>query len=250
MGFTRAQLESFRDAHVPDLVGPGLRLVFVGINPGLWTAATQTHFAHPGNRFYPALRQAGIVDRDRRSRRWDDRRGTALLPGRSGDRDHQSGQPGQRSGAERNSVVRNSSPGCGAVPADFVAAHRPRVVAVAGITAYRSPAFRQPKAQGPRTPAAVARGGRSGLGGAQPERAQRPRNHGVPGAGVRRSGPRGRCDRAVDNSVSESIVASPPLFRTPPHPPRIDRGFATRDSNRLVRDGIEDECAYSALPSR
>ena len=61
--FTRAELESFRDATVPDLVGPGLRLLFVGINPGLWTAATQTHFAHPGNRFYPALLRAGIVDR-------------------------------------------------------------------------------------------------------------------------------------------------------------------------------------------
>ncbi len=64
MGFSRTELESFRDAAVPDLVGPGLRLAFVGINPGLWTAATQTHFAHPGNRFYPALRLAGIVDRD------------------------------------------------------------------------------------------------------------------------------------------------------------------------------------------
>ncbi len=53
--FTRAELESFRDAEVPDLLGPDLRLLFVGINPGLWTAATQTHFAHPGNRFYPAL---------------------------------------------------------------------------------------------------------------------------------------------------------------------------------------------------
>ena len=64
MGFTRAELEAFRDATVPDLVGPGLRLLFVGINPGLWTAATATHFAHPGNRFYPALRRAGIIDRD------------------------------------------------------------------------------------------------------------------------------------------------------------------------------------------
>ena len=64
MGFTRAELESFRGATVPDLIGPGVRLLFVGINPGLWTAATQTHFAHPGNRFYPALRLAGIVDRD------------------------------------------------------------------------------------------------------------------------------------------------------------------------------------------
>ncbi len=61
--FTRAELESFRDAEVPDLLGPDLRLLFVGINPGLWTAATQTHFAHPGNRFYPALLQGGVIER-------------------------------------------------------------------------------------------------------------------------------------------------------------------------------------------
>jgi TDG/mug DNA glycosylase family protein len=64
MGFTRAELEAYRDATVPDLVGPGLKLLFVGINPGLWTAATSTHFAHPGNRFYPALRLAGVIERD------------------------------------------------------------------------------------------------------------------------------------------------------------------------------------------
>ena len=40
----------------------GCRLLFAGINPGLWTAATQTHFNHPGNRFYPALYAAGLID--------------------------------------------------------------------------------------------------------------------------------------------------------------------------------------------
>ena len=59
--FTRAELQAFRDTEVPDLLGPGLRLLFVGINPGLWTAATQTHFASPSNRFYPALYAAGIL---------------------------------------------------------------------------------------------------------------------------------------------------------------------------------------------
>lgn len=62
MGFTKAELDVFRDATVPDLVGVDTRLLFVGINPGLWTAATQTHFCHPSNRFYPALRLAGLVD--------------------------------------------------------------------------------------------------------------------------------------------------------------------------------------------
>jgi TDG/mug DNA glycosylase family protein len=61
--FTRAELDAFRGAELPDLVGDGLRLLFVGINPGLWTAAVQTHFAHPANRFYPALLQAGIIER-------------------------------------------------------------------------------------------------------------------------------------------------------------------------------------------
>ena len=63
MGFTRAELESYRDAVVPDLIGPDCKLLFVGINPGLWTAATGAHFARRGNRFYPALWRAGIVDR-------------------------------------------------------------------------------------------------------------------------------------------------------------------------------------------
>ncbi|HEY8588837.1 MAG TPA: uracil-DNA glycosylase family protein, partial [Naasia sp.] len=55
MGFTREQLLAFRDRTVEDLWAPGVRLLFVGINPGLWTAATGAHFARPGNRFYPAL---------------------------------------------------------------------------------------------------------------------------------------------------------------------------------------------------
>ncbi|HWB88606.1 MAG TPA: mismatch-specific DNA-glycosylase [Acidimicrobiia bacterium] len=62
MGFTKEQLESFRGVGVPDLIGPQVLLLFVGINPGLWTAATQTHFCHPSNRFYPALRRAGVLD--------------------------------------------------------------------------------------------------------------------------------------------------------------------------------------------
>lgn len=55
------QLESFRGARVDDLIAYPLRLLFVGINPGLWTAAVNTHFARPGNRFWPALHLAGIT---------------------------------------------------------------------------------------------------------------------------------------------------------------------------------------------
>lgn len=63
MRFTRQVLEDARNRSVPDLIGPGLRILLVGINPGLWTAAAQSHFARPGNRFYPALYEAGLSKR-------------------------------------------------------------------------------------------------------------------------------------------------------------------------------------------
>ncbi len=54
MGFSRSQLDAFRDTEVPDLLpDDDLRLLFVGINPGLWTAAVQTHFAHPAQPVLP-----------------------------------------------------------------------------------------------------------------------------------------------------------------------------------------------------
>jgi TDG/mug DNA glycosylase family protein len=48
---------------VPDVVGPHTRLLLVGINPGLHTAAVQAPFSRRGNRFYPTLFSAGILDR-------------------------------------------------------------------------------------------------------------------------------------------------------------------------------------------
>ena len=59
--FTRAELESFNGALVDDLVCERVRILFVGINPGLWTAAANAHFARRGNRFWPALFAAGIT---------------------------------------------------------------------------------------------------------------------------------------------------------------------------------------------
>ena len=63
MGFTPAELEAVRGMSVPDLLGDDVHLLFVGINPGLWTAAAQAHFAKRGNRFYPALYLAGLSKR-------------------------------------------------------------------------------------------------------------------------------------------------------------------------------------------
>ncbi|MEO8906659.1 MAG: mismatch-specific DNA-glycosylase [Microbacteriaceae bacterium] len=63
MGFTRAELNAFRGKTLPDLLGPDVRLLFVGINPGLRSVAVQADFGRKGNRFYPALYRAGIVNR-------------------------------------------------------------------------------------------------------------------------------------------------------------------------------------------
>jgi double-stranded uracil-DNA glycosylase len=60
---TPAQLEAARDLTIPDVARPGLRVLFSGINPGLYSAATGYHFARPGNRFWPALWRSGFTPR-------------------------------------------------------------------------------------------------------------------------------------------------------------------------------------------
>ncbi len=133
MRFTRAELEAYRGREVNDLVGPGLKLLFVGINPGLWTAAVGTHFAHPTNRFYPALAAAGITEYevDRAAGMTESDRahlvargvGITNLVRRATARASELSPEELREGGER--LLR------------FVAERRPRVVAVAGISAYR-----------------------------------------------------------------------------------------------------------------
>ena len=59
---TRAELDAARDRTIPDVIGPGLRVLFCGINPGLWSGATGLHFARPGNRFWKVLHLAGFTD--------------------------------------------------------------------------------------------------------------------------------------------------------------------------------------------
>jgi double-stranded uracil-DNA glycosylase len=133
MRFTRAELEEFRGCEVDDLVGPGLRLLFVGINPGLWTAAVKTHFAHPTNRFYPALAAAGITD-------YEVDRVAGMT---AADRAHLMAR-----GIGITNLVRRASARASELSPEelreggerlrrFVAEHRPAVVAIAGVTAYR-----------------------------------------------------------------------------------------------------------------
>src|ERR1700737_4567404 len=59
---TRQQLIEAAGKTVPDVIGPDLRVLFCGINPGLYTAAVGHHFARPGNRFWPAPYAAGFTD--------------------------------------------------------------------------------------------------------------------------------------------------------------------------------------------
>jgi double-stranded uracil-DNA glycosylase len=133
MRFTRAELEEFRGCEVEDLVGSELRLLFVGINPGLWTAAVRTHFAHPTNRFYPALAAAGITDHEVD-------RVTGMT---AADRAHLIAR-----GIGITNLVRRATARASELSAEelreggerllrFVAEHRPAVVAIAGISAYR-----------------------------------------------------------------------------------------------------------------
>ena len=132
--FSRADLESFRDAMVPDLLpSSGLKLLFVGINPGLWTAATQTHFAHPVNRFYPALLAAGIIDRP-----IDPSAGMT-----EADRQHLTSRGVgitnvvHRATARADELTADELRAGGRELAALVERVRPKVVALAGITAYR-----------------------------------------------------------------------------------------------------------------
>ena len=60
---TKQQVAAAENATVPDVIAPGLRLLFVGINPGLYSGAVGHHFARPGNRFWPVLHAAGITGR-------------------------------------------------------------------------------------------------------------------------------------------------------------------------------------------
>jgi TDG/mug DNA glycosylase family protein len=131
----RAELLAAVDRKVPDVIAPGLQVLFCGINPGLYSAATGHHFARPGNRFWPALHAAGFTDRLLSP--WEER---DLI----------------RCGCGiTNLVARATSTADELRPGEFVAGHRrlrakvkkyaPRFVAVLGIGAYRS-AFGQPKA--------------------------------------------------------------------------------------------------------
>lgn len=60
---SKAELLAARGKKVADLIAPGLKVLFCGINPGLYSGAVGHHFARPGNRFWPALHRSGFTPR-------------------------------------------------------------------------------------------------------------------------------------------------------------------------------------------
>jgi len=132
---TKEQLTAAAGKTVADVIAPDLRVLFCGINPGLYTAAVGHHFARPGNRFWPALYQSGFTDR--------------LL---SPFEEHEL----LDSGLGITNVVAHATASASELSReDFVKGgqrlrrkvrrYRPRILAVLGVGAYRG-AFAQPKA--------------------------------------------------------------------------------------------------------
>ncbi len=151
VSFSRAELRSFTGSTLPDLIDGGVRLLFVGINPGLRSVAVQGHFAPRGNRFYPALLRAGITDH--------------LIDASAGlaaaDRAHLLDR-----GIGITSLVARATASADELgPAELaegaralagrVRRFRPQVVAILGVTAYRT-AFGSPRAVLGRQPADLA----------------------------------------------------------------------------------------------
>lgn len=138
MALTRPELEAFAGRTIPDLVPDELRLLFVGINPGLVSAATGLHFARPGNRFYPALRMAGILGDDALT---PDAAAPALLARGVGITNIVARASARADELDDAELIEGR-----AILESFVAKHRPQVVAFAGITSYRI-AYEEKKAK-------------------------------------------------------------------------------------------------------
>ena len=141
---TKAELAAAVHRTVPDLIAPGLRVLFCGINPGLYTAAIGHHFGRPGNRFWPALFAAGITPR--LFSPYDERALLALGYGIT--------NVVARASAGENDLAPAELAAGGLRLARKVRRLRPRCLAVLGVGAYRA-AFARPKAQLGRQPETI-----------------------------------------------------------------------------------------------
>ena len=132
---TREQLLAATEKTVRDVIAPDLRVLFCGINPGLYTAAVGHHFARPGNRFWPALYAGGFTDRvlspfAERELLKSGYGITNVVPRATASADLLTKEEIVRGGERLKAKVLR---------------YRPRVLALLGVGAYRT-AFNQPKA--------------------------------------------------------------------------------------------------------
>lgn len=132
---TPAELLAANGKTISDVIAPNLKILFCGINPGLYSGWSGHHFARPGNRFWPTLFAAGFTDRLLRP---DEKRELLSL------------------GLGITNIVRRSTATAAELSADELIAggkqlrrkvlkYKPQVLAVLGVTAYRL-AFNEPKA--------------------------------------------------------------------------------------------------------
>ena len=133
---TQADLLAAANKSIPDVIQADLRILFCGINPGLYSAAIQHHFGRPGNRFWPTLHRAGFTPRQFTP--YEERELLPLGYGITNVVERSSARADELSGEEL--LVG------GERLRQRVIDYRPKVLAVLGITAYRG-AFLQPKAQ-------------------------------------------------------------------------------------------------------
>jgi TDG/mug DNA glycosylase family protein len=132
---TRAELEAARQKTVADVIAPGLRVLFCGINPGLYTAAIGHHFGRPGNRFWPTLHRAGFTPR-----LFDPSEELELLPLGYGITNLVA-----RATASARELTNDEVRAGGEILRQKVLTWRPQFLAVLGISAYRV-AFHHPRA--------------------------------------------------------------------------------------------------------
>src|SRR5262245_5043742 len=133
---TKQQLIEAAGKTLPDVIAPNLKVLFCGINPGLYTAAVGHHFARPGNRFWPALHQSGFTSE--LISPFDERELLRLGVGISNVVPHAT-----TSAAE---LTREHYMAGGSTLARKIKRYRPRILAILGVGAYRE-AFARPKAQ-------------------------------------------------------------------------------------------------------
>jgi TDG/mug DNA glycosylase family protein len=132
---TRAELLAAANRRVPDLIAPGLKVLFCGINPGLYSAVIRHHFGRPGNRFWPTLYAAGFTDR-----LLDPREEAELLKLGYGITN-----VAERASAAADELSKDELVAGGKRLRARVKRYAPRFLAVLGVGAYRV-AFDRPKA--------------------------------------------------------------------------------------------------------